>query len=42
MAISVVSLQDACRDAILLNMKPQNIDKLPLPERLKNFLRDQD
>ncbi|XP_061396166.1 neuralized-like protein 2 [Musca vetustissima] len=38
----IVSLQNACRDAILLNMKPQNIDKLPLPERLKNFLKGQD
>ncbi|XP_037817712.1 neuralized-like protein 2 [Lucilia sericata] len=38
----IVSLQNACRDAILLNIKPQNIDKLPLPERLKNFLRGQD
>lgn len=39
---SVVSLQNACRDAILLNIKPQNIDKLPLPERLKSYLKGQD
>uniref|UniRef100_A0A1A9WI54 Neuralized-like protein 2 n=1 Tax=Glossina brevipalpis TaxID=37001 RepID=A0A1A9WI54_9MUSC len=38
----IVSLQNACRDAILLNIKPQNIDKLPLPERLKSFLKGQD
>uniref|UniRef100_A0A1A9V6A5 Neuralized-like protein 2 n=1 Tax=Glossina austeni TaxID=7395 RepID=A0A1A9V6A5_GLOAU len=38
----IVSLQNACRDAILLNIKPQNIDKLPLPERLKSYLKGQD
>ncbi|XP_053966791.1 neuralized-like protein 2 [Anastrepha ludens] len=38
----IVSLQNACRDAILLNIKPQNIGMLPLPERLKNFLRRND
>ncbi|XP_067631400.1 neuralized-like protein 2 [Eurosta solidaginis] len=35
----IVSLQNACRDAILLHTKPHNIDMLPLPERLKTFLR---
>lgn len=38
----IVSLQNACRDAILLHTKLQNIEKLPLPERLKNFLRRND
>lgn len=38
----IVSLQNACRDAILLHTKRQNIEKLPLPERLKSFLRRND
>lgn len=38
----IVSLQNACRDAILLHTKLHNIEKLPLPERLKNFLRRND
>ncbi|CAD7014869.1 neuralized-like protein 2 isoform X2 [Ceratitis capitata] len=37
-----ISLQNACRDEILLHTRPQNIDNLPLPERLKNFLRRND
>lgn len=34
----IISLQNACRDAILLHLKKHDVDKLPLPERLKQFL----
>ncbi|XP_055921895.1 neuralized-like protein 2 [Eupeodes corollae] len=34
----IISLQNACRDAILLNLKKHDVDKLPLPDRLKQFL----
>ncbi|XP_055837682.1 neuralized-like protein 2 [Episyrphus balteatus] len=38
----IISLQNACRDAILLNLKKHDVDKLPLPDRLKQFLMQYD
>lgn len=38
----IISLQNACRDTILLNLKKHDVDKLPLPDRLKQFLMQYD
>ena len=37
--IAVGTLQLACRDAILQCIRKEDIDKLPLPTKLKEFLR---
>ncbi|XP_037954443.1 neuralized-like protein 2 [Teleopsis dalmanni] len=34
----IVSLQNACRDAILMRTRAQDVGSLPLPDRLKQFL----
>ncbi len=37
--ISVSTLQHTCRDTILQYVRKENVEKLPLPTKLKEFLR---
>lgn len=37
--ISVSSLQNACRDLILQIIRKEHVNRLPLPKKMKQFLR---